>query len=98
VGDERHCLSPGQYNRFPVTVSSSSRLGKALGVSTVTVAHYHHQAIDRLGAGMTASAWSDDGLIEAAEAEDHPFALGVQWHPEVDEDPSLFGALVTHSN
>ena len=58
------------------------------------MAHYHHQAIDRLGAGLTASAWSDDGLVEAAEVEDHPFALGVQWHPEVDADPSLFAALV----
>jgi gamma-glutamyl-gamma-aminobutyrate hydrolase PuuD len=99
VGDERHSLSPGSYNRFPVTVGSSSLLAKALGgASTVTVAHYHHQAIDRLGAGMTASAWSDDGLVEAAEVEDHPFALGVQWHPEVDEDPSLFSALITQSH
>jgi gamma-glutamyl-gamma-aminobutyrate hydrolase PuuD len=100
VGSARHCLSPGEYNRFPVRVSSSSssRLGKALDAPEVTVAHYHHQAIDRLGAGMTASAWSEDGLIEAAEVADHPFAVGVQWHPEVDEDPSLFNALVTHGH
>ena len=96
VGSAQHCLSPGHYNRFPVTVASpsSSRLGKALGAPEVTVAHYHHQAVDRLGAGLTASAWSDDGLVEAAEVEDHPFAVGVQWHPEVDADPSLFTALV----
>ena len=98
VGDARHCPSPGNYNRFPVTVSAGSLLGTVVGASSITVAHYHHQAIDRLGAGMTACAWSDDGLIEAAEVEDHPFALGVQWHPEVDEDPSLFDALVTRSN
>ncbi|MDN3351652.1 gamma-glutamyl-gamma-aminobutyrate hydrolase family protein [Actinomadura sp. DC4] len=96
VGDERHSLTPGSYNRFPVTVAVSSRLFAAVGAPAVTVAHYHHQAIDRLGAGMTACAWADDGLIEAAEVEDHPFALGVQWHPEVDEDLSLFRALVRH--
>jgi putative glutamine amidotransferase len=28
------------------------------------------------------------------EVEDHPFAVGVQWHPEADGDPSLFAALV----
>jgi len=28
------------------------------------------------------SAISDDGVIEAIEWTDHPFAIGVQWHPE----------------
>jgi putative glutamine amidotransferase len=94
VGGTRHCHRPGLYNRFPVRVSDGSRLAKALGAETVTVPHYHHQAIDRLGTGLTASAWSDDGIIEGAEIEDHPFAVGVQWHPEADTDPSLFAALV----
>jgi putative glutamine amidotransferase len=94
VGDDRHSRAPGRYNRFPVTVAPGSRLAKALDAETVTVSHYHHQAVDRLGTGVTATAWSDDGLIEAVEAAGHPFALGVQWHPEVDEDPSLFTALV----
>jgi len=95
VGDERHCQSPGLYNRFPVTVAPGTRLAKALGQETVTVSHYHHQAVDRLGPGLTATAWSSDGLIEGAEAADHPFAVGVQWHPEADGDPSLFAALVS---
>jgi putative glutamine amidotransferase len=94
VGDDRHSLAPGRYNRFPVTVAPHSRLATALGAETVTVSHYHHQAADRLGTGLTATAWSDDGLVEAVEATHRPFALGVQWHPEVDEDPSLFTALV----
>jgi putative glutamine amidotransferase len=58
------------------------------------VSHYHHQAIDRLGSGLTATSWSSDGLVEGAEVDDHPFAVGVQWHPEADGDPSLFAALV----
>jgi putative glutamine amidotransferase len=65
-----------------------------LGAETVTVAHYHHQAVDRLGTGLTPCAWSDDGLVEAVEVSDHPFALAVQWHPEVDADVSLLAALV----
>ncbi|MGI5232313.1 gamma-glutamyl-gamma-aminobutyrate hydrolase family protein [Actinoallomurus sp. CA-142502] len=93
-GDVRHSRSPGIYSRFPVKVAPGTRLAAALGAETVTVSHYHHQAIDRLGAGLTATAWSDDGLVEAAEAGDRPFTLGVQWHPEVDADPSLFRALV----
>jgi putative glutamine amidotransferase len=94
VGDTRHCPTPGRYNRFPVRVAAGSRLAGVLGAETVTVPHYHHQAVDRLGAGLTATSWSDDGLIEAAELGAHPFALAVQWHPEADADRSLFAALV----
>jgi gamma-glutamyl-gamma-aminobutyrate hydrolase PuuD len=94
VGHDRHCPTPGQYHRFPVTVAPPSRLAKVLGAETVTVAHYHHQAVDRLGTGLAPCAWSDDGLVEAVEVSDHPFALGVQWHPEVDSDVSLLAALV----
>ena len=54
---------------------------------------HHHQAIDRLGADLIASAWSDDGTIEAVELADYPFGIAVQWHPEVDGDDSLFRAL-----
>jgi putative glutamine amidotransferase len=97
TGDTRHSPDPGVFGRFPVTVAAGSRLAKALGTEMIEVPHYHHQAVDRLGAGLTATAWSDDGLIEGAELEGHPFAVGVQWHPEVDGDPSLFAALIERS-
>jgi putative glutamine amidotransferase len=45
----------------------------------------HHQAIDKLAAPLTISAWSDDNVPEAAEwtnRSDKPFLLCVQWHPE----------------
>ena len=56
----------------------------------------HHQGIDRLGDGLIPVAWAQDGLIEAVElAARHPFALGVQWHPEASQDRRLVSALVT---
>ena len=43
----------------------------------------HHQAIKRLGRGLKVTAHSEDGLVEAVEAaDDYPFLLAVQWHPE----------------
>jgi putative glutamine amidotransferase len=58
----------------------------------------HHQAVARLGSGVEALAWAEDGVIEAIQVVDHPFALGVQWHPEmmIDEPVQLglFQALI----
>ncbi len=40
----------------------------------------HHQAIDRLGQGLTAVQWAD-GVIEGIAHESLPI-FAVQWHPE----------------
>jgi putative glutamine amidotransferase len=43
----------------------------------------HHQAVQRVGFGLLASAFDpDDGVIEAVERPDKRFVIGVQWHPE----------------
>ena len=43
----------------------------------------HHQAIKRVGRGLRVTAYSEDGLVEALEtADDYPFLIAVQWHPE----------------
>jgi putative glutamine amidotransferase len=66
-----------------VRLQDGSRAAHALGATQVTVNSFHHQAVDRLGAGLVATGWSEDGLIEAAEAPaDAPWLLTVQWHPE----------------
>ena len=60
----------------------------------------HHQAIKRLGRGLTAVAWAPDQIVEGAELDDPGrFVLGVQWHPEElvgHSEPArrLFAALV----
>ena len=67
--------------------------------SLESVAMYHHQAIDRLGAGVVVSAMSEDGVVEAIEVPSHPFCIAVQWHPEKTlADSRLFRALVTEAS
>ncbi len=42
---------------------------------------HHHQAIDTLGQGLSATAWTADGVVEAVQHGQKPW-WGVQWHPE----------------
>ena len=59
----------------------------------------HHQAPKAVGTGLVASALAPDGVIEALEAPDRRFCLGVQWHPEnfwrTGEFRRLFEAFVS---
>jgi putative glutamine amidotransferase len=68
-------------------------------VARLEVNSLHHQAIKDLAPGLRVVARAPDGLIEAVELEGHPFALGVQWHPEElaakdDRAQRLFEALI----
>lgn len=94
VGNDRHRPANARHARVHVTIDARSALAGVLGTEADVPCH-HHQAIDRLGDGLRATAWADDGTVEAVEHEGHDFAVGVQWHPEVDTtDLRLFEALV----
>jgi putative glutamine amidotransferase len=92
VGNNSHAPAPGSYGNHEVRIDPGSRLGAILG-ERVDVATYHHQGVGE-HPGLNATAWSDDGLLEAFEDNGAAFRLGVQWHPEVGTDPRLFEALV----
>jgi putative glutamine amidotransferase len=97
VGHDGHSPTPGTMAEHKVTVGqpgSRSRLAAILGEGVRLVPTHHHQGIGRLGDGLVATAWADDGTVEAIEL-DGVFAIGVQWHPEAGDDPAVFRALVT---
>jgi putative glutamine amidotransferase len=93
VGHEGHKESPGSFSEHEVTIESGTRLAGLLGGSTAVKSH-HHQGHASLGEGLRAAAHDEDGGIEALEAPDRRFTVGVLWHPEADEDARLFAALV----
>lgn len=85
-----------------VRLAEGSRLASVLSTDDLMVQSIHHQAVNRLGAGLRAVAWSEDGVVEAIESEHHDFVVAVQWHPELEAlgDPRplrLFEALVASS-
>jgi putative glutamine amidotransferase len=81
----------------PVTVVRHSLLGSIVG-QWVHVNSFHHQAVRDLGAGLVVTATAPDGTVEAFEASDRSFMVGVQWHAEClvdrDEQAALFEALM----
>jgi putative glutamine amidotransferase len=64
-----------------VRLDPASDLAARLGGDAFDVRSSHHQAVARLGAGLTAVAWADDGTVEAVEHREAPLWC-VQWHPE----------------
>lgn len=68
------------YIAHLVSATPDSVLGKLYG-TTFSVNSSHHQAVDRLGEGLCASAYWDGRYLEAYEHRTLPI-LGMQWHPE----------------
>ena len=83
-----------------VRLLEGSLLASLAGGASAHVNSHHHQALETVGDNLRATAWTADGLIEAVEdVRGDRWALGVQWHPEIDwaEDPlatSIFAAFV----
>jgi putative glutamine amidotransferase len=93
VGDEKHKHTPGVFADHEVDVEPESRLGRVLGTRAPVKSH-HHQGYGRIGDGLRAVAWADDGTVEGLEHPEKRFAVGVLWHPEEGEDFALFRELV----
>jgi len=90
-GQRTHCAS----------VVAGSRLHEIVHSDELHINSYHHQAIRDVAPGLSVVARADDGMVEAVEGRDHPWLVGVQWHPEryeastADNDPDrlLFQAF-----
>ncbi len=84
-----------------VHVAPGSRLDAIVHGQELRINSFHHQAIRDLGPGLEIAALADDGVVEAVEARDRSWVIGVQWHPErheatapeSDPDRLLFGAF-----
>ncbi|WP_216216002.1 gamma-glutamyl-gamma-aminobutyrate hydrolase family protein [Amycolatopsis aidingensis] len=94
TGTSAHQPAVATFGSSSISLAPGSRAAGILGERT-NCRCYHHQAVDRLGAGLRAVGWAADGTVEAVELPGESFVLGVQWHPEQDQDDlRLFAALV----
>jgi putative glutamine amidotransferase len=87
--------------RHDVKLAPGSRIAEAAGAEVLSCSTHHHQGVDGVGDGLSATGWSEDGLIEALEREEG-WMIGVQWHPEdnAEDDPAqqaVFDALMARA-
>jgi putative glutamine amidotransferase len=84
VGDQLQHRQPehGSVTTHHVETAPQSRLRATLGGPSLEVNSFHHQAVRTLGDDLVATAWAQDGTIEAIEDPGQRLILGVQWHAE----------------
>jgi len=93
IGNESHKPDPVKMTIHDVQITAESKLGRVLG-GTAQVPAAHHQAVNQIGSGLLAVAWTMDQVVEAVEVQGHRFGVGVQWDPEDGDDLRLFESLV----
>jgi len=81
-----------------VDVDPKSKLATILGETKPIVVSWHHQAVGTITPEWKVTASAADGVIEALEHQHHPWAIALQWHPELSLNhpvqQSIFQALV----
>ncbi len=73
---------PHHHPTHDVKVERNSLLYRIVKTESLPVNSLHHQAIKDCAPSLTIVGRTASGIIEAVEKADHPFFLGVQWHPE----------------
>lgn len=91
--------APTSHASHTLKILPDSKLAQILGAAKIRTNSFHHQAIKDPAPAFRACAFSADGVIEAIESVSHPFALGIQWHPECmpldhQESEKIFAAFV----
>ena len=81
-------------------ILTDSNLKKILGKDKIRVNSYHYQTV-RDSNYFSIVGRSNDGLIEVVENKNHPFQIGVQWHPERmleydDDSNTIFQAFINN--
>ncbi|MBD1890671.1 gamma-glutamyl-gamma-aminobutyrate hydrolase family protein [Coleofasciculus sp. FACHB-SPT9] len=93
-----HRTHQSRFCEHHVQIDPDSRLAAMIGITESEIVSWHHQAVRTVPPGWRVTARASDGVIEAMEHKQHPWAIALQWHPELAlQDPyqqRIFQALV----
>jgi len=65
-----------------IKIEEGTHVAEIFGEPIIKVNSLHHQGLKDIAPSVRVAGHTPDGLVEAIELPDHPFGLGVQWHPE----------------
>ncbi len=78
IGNNSHHLPNKKRHNV---LLKNGKLKEILAKETITVNSYHYETVESSNL-FEITGYSEDGLIEVVENKNHPFQIGVQWHPE----------------
>ena len=97
---EHEQTNPRNEVSHEVTIKSNSKLFQIINKDEIKVNSAHHQSVNKTGENFVASALASDEIIEAIEHTQHPWCLGLQWHPEfliTDADIAIVKDFINHA-
>ena len=83
-----------------IIIKKDSKLYNIVKSEIIEVNSAHHQSVNNLGKNFVSSALALDGVIEAIEHINHPWCIGLQWHPEfliTKADSAIIKDFVNHA-
>lgn len=80
IAHQQHQIA--RYSSHQVRIDAGTRLHEIYGCTQIMVNSHHHQAVKEAAPGLVITAHAEDGVVEGFEKPDHPYCVGVQWHPE----------------
>ncbi len=92
--ETRHVV---QHN---IEIKPDTKIHQILETEKLTVNSNHNAGINKVSPKLTVSALAPDGVIEAFEAKDKRFFIGVMWHPEFvlsEQEKQLWKAFIQAS-
>ena len=95
--EQKHLGIPMNKTSHKINLVPNSLIHNIVKLDSFEVNSSHHQAVKSCGEKVVASGIAPDGIIEAIEAPDFNFVLGVQWHPEFeasDADSKIIQAFI----
>lgn len=75
--------APGDYGTHTIRIEQNSLLHKQIGMQSIAVNSFHHQAVKDVAPGFKVTATAVDGVVEAMEKMGSDQVYSVQFHPEV---------------
>lgn len=96
LNSDNHYGKEREY-KHKIKILDYTKLKSILGNNEIMVNSLHHDYVNFPFEKLKISALSYDNVLEAVELDNHPFFIGLQWHPEYLSDinsKKIFDAFI----